>query len=222
MLIPRIFKFFRKAKSIAINQWRGDYTGSYVAWLSNRRRLVYLPSSSSAIHLSLTQKDWEIATIQPVLSFQRVSGVDDRHSVNWAPIGLLDMLNTGGAVGRVCKDEVSHMPTNNGDEETQHIKDLSVKLKSSSLVTSKFVMKGSGRFGIYSTEKPKHIMVTSKQQSHSSLAPTAASSTASYFPDFSYNTKTGMIEFDVLHSKESADNDTPFSFELEKTITLVW
>merc|ERR1712157_635143 len=52
------------------------------------------PDGSSAIETTLEPRDWEIFTIQPVQQAENVlSSV-----VNWAPIGLGHMLNSGGAV----------------------------------------------------------------------------------------------------------------------------
>ena len=53
--------------------------------------------------------------------------------IYWSPIGLLDMLNTGGAVEQI-------LSSNKGR-------------------TAVFLAKGPGRFGIYSTHSPKKVTV---------------------------------------------------------------
>lgn len=55
------------------------------------------------------------------------------NAVYWSPIGLLDMLNTGGAVERI--------------------------LPSKSSRSALFLAKGPGRFGVFSSQKPKQVTV---------------------------------------------------------------
>lgn len=69
----------------------------------------------------------------------------------FAPIGLLDMYNSGGAV-----------------ESLEYIMDLSkyvIKIKG----------KGCGRFGAYSSTKPKSCMVDTKEE------------------EFTYNSEDGLL-----------------------------
>ena len=46
--------------------------GQFIAWLSNSRRLITLNSGEAGIELFLRQKEWEIATIHPILEVSHV------------------------------------------------------------------------------------------------------------------------------------------------------
>eukprot|EP00967_Tisochrysis_lutea_P088011 scaffold124638_cov33-Tisochrysis_lutea.AAC.4 len=78
------------------------HEGAFAAWTHRGARLHLLPNTEACIHATLQHREWEIVTIAPVHS---------RGRVRWAPIGLTEMLNSGGAVlwtelKRVGADEV--------------------------------------------------------------------------------------------------------------------
>ena len=73
----------------------GSVDGPFVAYRHRTSSLEYLEDGESAVLVSeLAPLEWEIITIVPVHE-SRSKGV------SWAPIGLGDMLNSGGAVSEV-------------------------------------------------------------------------------------------------------------------------
>ena len=58
---------------------------------------------------------------------------DQGAAIYWSPIGLLDMLNTGGAVEQILSTKTSRAAT--------------------------FLAKGPGRFGVFTTQRPKQVTV---------------------------------------------------------------
>ena len=73
------------------------------------------------------------------------------HGLKFAPIGLLDMYNSGGAVESLsCSIELS---------------EFRIKVRG----------RGLGRFGVYSSSKPRQCMVGIKEE------------------EFTYNSKDGLL-----------------------------
>jgi len=66
------------------------------------------------------------------------------HDVQFAPIGLLEMYNSGGAV-----------------EELSCIRDAA------NCIIIKIKGRGCGRFGVYSNVRPKHCLVDMKEEEFS-------------------------------------------------------
>ena len=66
-------------------------------------------------------------------SKENVSEGDPSAAIYWSPIGLLDMLNTGGAVEQILPSKASRAAI--------------------------FLAKGPGRFGVFSTHRPKQVTV---------------------------------------------------------------
>jgi len=65
--------------------------GQFVVWSHRTKSLKVLSNGMSAIEKTISSRDWEIFTVQPVQETQD-------SSVSWAPIGLSNMLNSGGAI----------------------------------------------------------------------------------------------------------------------------
>jgi len=65
--------------------------GPFVIWSHRTKSIKILPNGTSSIETSIDPRDWEIFTVQPVQEIQD-------SSVSWAPIGLSNMLNSGGAI----------------------------------------------------------------------------------------------------------------------------
>lgn len=66
-------------------------------------------------------------------SKENVTEGDPGAAIYWSPIGLLDMLNTGGAVEQILPSKASRAAI--------------------------FLAKGPGRFGVFSTHRPKQVTV---------------------------------------------------------------
>ncbi|KAI4307803.1 hypothetical protein L6164_030946 [Bauhinia variegata] len=110
---------------IADEKWTGDtIIYSHVAG-----EVVYLPKDAS-IPITLKSKEYEVFTVVPVRELS--------NGVKLAPIGLIKMFNSGGA-----------------------IKELKYEPDGSSSVVVK--VRGCGVFGAFSSAKPKKITVDSEE-----------------------------------------------------------
>ncbi|XP_027358745.1 probable galactinol--sucrose galactosyltransferase 2 [Abrus precatorius] len=117
-------------QEVAGENWNGDC----VVYAFNAGLLSKL-SSRGKLEVSLETLQCEIYTVSPI----RVFG----HDVQFAPIGLLDMYNSGGAVEALdCTMDVSQ---------------CIIKTKG----------RGCGRFGVYSNVRPKRCVVDMKEEEFS-------------------------------------------------------
>ncbi|EEF51890.1 hydrolase, hydrolyzing O-glycosyl compounds, putative [Ricinus communis] len=107
-----------------------DWNGDCAVYAFNSGSLSVLPKNGS-IEVSLGPLECEIYTVSPIREYGQ--------NILFAPIGLLDMYNSGGAIEAVsCRMDASECQMN-------------VKAR------------GCGRFGVYSKTKPKYCMVDSKE-----------------------------------------------------------
>lgn len=113
-----------------------DHAGPFVAWVHNSSSLTYLSFGDSEVSFELSHRDWVITTIVPL---ETSSG-----GVSWAPIGLADMLNTGGALSNVGEMTVS--------SETQK-------------ASTEFCTRGPGRFVAYCSQEPSELLLVKDSQS---------------------------------------------------------
>lgn len=118
-------------EEVAGENWNGDC----IVYAFNAGLLSKV-SSKEKLEMSLETLQCEIYTVSPI----RVFGRD----VQFAPIGLLDMYNSGGAVEALdcCAIDVSQ---------------CIIKIKS----------RGYGRFGAYSNVRPKRCIVDMKEEEFS-------------------------------------------------------
>ncbi|XP_031479166.1 probable galactinol--sucrose galactosyltransferase 2 [Nymphaea colorata] len=107
-----------------------SWTGHCAVFAFNSGKLSKLPSSGK-IGISLRTLEFEIFTISPIKEFC--------HHIQFAPLGLTDMYNSGGAI-----EELS----NTNDPFEQVIK---------------ITARGCGCFGAYSNMKPKHCLVDAEE-----------------------------------------------------------
>ncbi|KAK4278229.1 hypothetical protein QN277_016101 [Acacia crassicarpa] len=115
---------------VADEKWNGDT----VVFSHVGGEVTYLPKDAS-IPITLKSKEFEVFTVVPVHE------VND--GVKFAPIGLMKMFNSGGAI-----QELNCVSNNNG-----------------ATTSTSFVMKmrGCGLFGAYSSARPKTVMVDSEE-----------------------------------------------------------
>ena len=85
--------------------------------------------NGDAIELRLEDKEWEVATVSPVATANGGSTL-------WAPFGLVDMLNGGGAVRRSR---------------------LSMGLGTRFSAVAKVQLRATGDFGAYCAPRPHSI-----------------------------------------------------------------
>ncbi|GMN56879.1 hypothetical protein TIFTF001_027684 [Ficus carica] len=111
----------------AVENWSGDCA----IYLFNSGSLVTTPKEGR-FEVSLRVLKFEFFTVCPI----REAG----QNLRFAPIGLLDMYNSGGAVQSLhCRDNVSNCVV-------------------------KVEVQGCGRFGAYSSRKPKSCSVDTKDE----------------------------------------------------------
>ena len=143
----------------------------YIAWSAAHKSIHILPNRQSVIKQSLQSRDWDCITIThlhklPVKSSllltnqahtQFVSYIQSANThtnsnnmnkhIYWAPLGLIDMLNSGGAVDNILnapESLVSHTATTSANE---------------SPYVASFTTHGPGRFGLFSSLRPARIMI---------------------------------------------------------------
>ena len=179
---------------------------AFVAWSAKTKELFQLPSGLAGVNLELESRDWDMFSISPVFALRKKSirgilkavrsrqkpfiwglrrmremmvgsysniydeAAEYYEQVLWAPIGLVDMFNAGGAVLKIV-DSASRKNAK----------------------SAKMIAKGSGRFGIYSSVRPKSITLSYDNGKTSKSA------------QFMYSTSgpnEGLIEFDLPYSDE--------------------
>ena len=98
-----------------------------VAMYSYRKRELNVVGADEAVPIEVARREWEVVTASPI---QRVG------HVSYAPLGLLDMINGGGAL-------------------------LSSELNNAVLQapTARTVIKATGEFGAYCSHKPRQVLV---------------------------------------------------------------
>ncbi|KAK7350666.1 hypothetical protein VNO77_09524 [Canavalia gladiata] len=117
-------------EEVASENWNGD-----CAVYAFNAGLLYKVSSRGKLKVSLETLQCEIYTVSPIWVFG--------HDVQFAPIGLLDMYNSGGAVEAL--------------DCTMDVAQCTIKIKG----------KGCGRFGAYSNVGPKRCVVDMKEEEFS-------------------------------------------------------
>ena len=79
-------------------------TEGYVAYSAKNKKMSLLYSDEDTIETELAGKEWDLFTVNRILQI-RLDGKGGHHQhgevVQWAPIGLLHMLNAGGAIQKI-------------------------------------------------------------------------------------------------------------------------
>ena len=70
-------------------------SGPFAAWRHRGGRVSVLGTAESAVDIHLRHREWEIVTMVPI---QYLAATAAHTSVAWAPLGLGEMLNSGGAL----------------------------------------------------------------------------------------------------------------------------
>jgi len=109
----------------------GDWSGDCAVYAFNSGSLSRLPAKESH-EVSLDVLKCEIFTISLIMVYNQI--------IHFAPIGLLDMYNSGGAIESL--------------NYSADLKGCSIKIKA----------RGCGRFGAYSNTKPLYCLVDMKEE----------------------------------------------------------
>lgn len=153
-----------------INQVAGqDWNGEVVVYTHRAGELVRLPKGTS-LPVTLKVLEYELFHICPLKEIT--------HSISFAPIGLLDMFNSTGAVE---KFEVQLAPGNSEHFDGHVVSELSNSLSDnrSPSATSVLTVRGCGRFGSYSSQRPLKCTLDSTDT------------------EFSYDSATGLVTLTI-------------------------
>ncbi|CAI9754819.1 unnamed protein product [Fraxinus pennsylvanica] len=126
----------------AIAQIAGqDWNGDTIVYSPRTGDVVRLPKGAS-VPVTLRVLDYELFHFCPVK--------DVTTNISFAPIGLLDMLNSSGAVEQFEVHLTSQMKPENIDGEVTSELPLSENTKATIVLK----VRGCGRFGIYCSQRP--------------------------------------------------------------------
>ncbi|XP_057834078.1 probable galactinol--sucrose galactosyltransferase 6 isoform X2 [Cryptomeria japonica] len=151
-------------EEVAENDWNGN-----CVVYSDKGELVHLPRNA-ALPITLRVLEHVVYTVTPI---KNLTG-----GVSFAPIGLIDMFNSGGAINSLDY-KIHYQNMQNEFMETPKVLGIPVKPSEDSghvpTATIQMAIRGCGRFGGYSSIKPRKCFVDS--------SPT----------DFSYDSVSGLV-----------------------------
>jgi len=108
------------------------HAGPFAAWRHQSAGLDFLLSGESSIVTTLAHRDWEIFTVVPL---------QVKDGIMWGPVGLVDMLNSGGAVRDSSR----------------------LQRTPSSSSSAQFSCRGPGRFVGFTNRRPSKVVVSGKE-----------------------------------------------------------
>lgn len=161
-------------------------SGPFAVWSHRTGKMNVLPNGDSSIEAKLDPHEWEVFTMEPIQTGE---------FVQWAPIGLGDMINSGGAILHTGLLDEAVITTNStfGEDASDG------RLRHTT--TAEVSSRGSGRFVAYCEPAPSRIIVDSGSTLRASQL------------DFSHDPASGMLEF-IL--PEEVDRTAPHH------ISVVW
>ena len=139
------------------------HEGPFAIWGHKNASLRIVESGTQSVESSLDHRDWDIFTIV---------SVQKSDSVAWAPIGLGNMMNSGGAIELVGPLD-----------ETIVLNSANQQLRIST--TADITTRGPGRFVAYCQPAPSSIMINDGRQSQPSTL------------SFTYDSISGLLCFEL-------------------------
>ena len=139
-----------------------DHPGPFAAWRHRGNRAEVVPDAGTPIHVHLDSREWEVLTVMPVQQLAKPMPVE------WAPLGLGDMLNGGGALkdaGELSAAMLGGVPA--------------------MPINTKVICRAPGRFVAYCKPGPTRVM---------RRALDGDGNDESTNLDFTYDAKTGKLE----------------------------
>ncbi|GAB4832824.1 Probable galactinol--sucrose galactosyltransferase 6 [Ancistrocladus abbreviatus] len=144
-----------------------SWTGDCAVYCHKSGELVTLPYNA-AMPVSLKVLEYDIFTITPIKVVAP--------AFCFAPLGLINMFNAGGAIEGLRYDVINDEETQNGVANGERVEDD----KSNELVAKVCMeVKGCGKFGAYSSTKPKRVTV------------------GSYEVEFTHVPESGLVTFNL-------------------------
>lgn len=158
-----------------INQVAGaEWHGETIVFAYRSGEVIRLPKGVS-IPVTLKVLEFELFHFCPI---QEIAP-----SISFAAIGLMDMFNTGGAVEEV---EI-HTASDNKQElfDGEVVSEHTTSLSPVTTATIALKVRGSGKFGVYSSQRPLKCTVDGAET------------------DFNYESETGLTTFTIpVHQVE--------------------
>ncbi|KAF3794345.1 putative galactinol--sucrose galactosyltransferase 6 [Nymphaea thermarum] len=153
-----------------------DWNGDCVVY-SHKGELVRLPNNAS-LPLTLGVLEHEVFTITPVKFLGPGFG--------FAPLGLIDMINAGGAIESYEVQSMRKEIPDAVDEMDSLLSRATLENCSREAIACvKMEVKGCGRFGAYSSSKPRRCLVNNTEV------------------EFSYDSATGLVTLQLLMAHSS-------------------
>lgn len=149
-----------------INQVAGaEWHGETIVYAYRSSEVIRLPKGAS-IPVTLKVLEFELFHFCPI---QEIAP-----GISFAAIGLMDMFNTGGAVEEVEVHRTS-------DKQELFDGEVTTSLSSNRTTTATIALKvrGSGKFGVYSSQRPLKFAVDGTKT------------------DFNYNSENGLTTFSI-------------------------
>jgi raffinose synthase len=140
------------------------FGGPFAVWSYRSGSLDVLPIGSSTIRKTIDPHEWDVLTVEPI---------QQNEHVQWAPIGLGDMINSGGALSHVGALEDTVTTTNSTYGEDAGDGGLR------ETTTAEISTRGPGRFVAYCQPAPSRVMINGKPPRL----------------DFAHDEKTGLLVF---------------------------
>jgi raffinose synthase len=112
--------------------------GPFVAYRHQSASLEVLPTGDSTTSAELNHRGWEIFTIAPLQTLSKDNS--EHQTIAWSPIGLGNMLNSGGAI--VYSESLRETVDPSTETET---------------TTARVTVRGPGRFVAYAQPAPSRV-----------------------------------------------------------------
>lgn len=122
-----------------------DWNGDVVVYMHRAGEVVRLPKEAS-LPVTLKVLEYELFHFCPIKEIASI--------ISFAPIGLLDMFNSSGAVDQFDVQLTSDKKTELFDGEVQSEERICLSENRSPSATIQLKVRGYGRFGAYSSQRP--------------------------------------------------------------------
>lgn len=155
-----------------------EWTGDCAVYSHKSGEVVILPYNVS-MPVSLKVLEHDIFTVTPIKALAP--------GFSFAPVGLINMFNSGGAVERLeyeVKGGAKLSDLADGNEGTGVGEEIPENLSNELVAVVHMEVKGCGRFGAYSSAKPRRCLLDSKDV------------------EFSYNPSSGLVTVELDHLPE--------------------
>jgi raffinose synthase len=123
-----------------LNNAKGSSVGKYAIWSVLGQELNILNSKNEAVSVTIPARSCEVFAVSNVHEVGQYRGLFSRGKemvIEWAPLGLIDMFNPGGAIVQL--------------------------LTSRKYYEAKFVVRGCGRLGVYTDRVPSSVTINGRR-----------------------------------------------------------